>query len=204
MKLFEELVYKEEKYSLILSEEDEIFLPSLFSLKRIWSNFSELDYIATYTIDNYKLLLQSIIVPDNESSPIIRGVKPLKLKSDSFNQDYLEYQSLLEPLSYSGGIVIAKDILWNSEEEICPCYCYQSVIELIFVNGTLVTSIDHSKAMIKIRKNIDKGLRDIHKKRDAKCINRFIKDSLVGEYAQSFRCSKIKQLKKKIGKAIFR
>ena len=49
----------------------------------------------------------------------------------------------------------------------------------------MITTIDHSKAMLRVRKNIDKGYRDLGKFRDRKCIDQFIRTSLLGTYRKT-------------------
>lgn len=102
---------------------------------------------------------------------------------EDYHLIYHSQNDLKIGLTYSGGIIIARDFVesYGNFEEY-PCYCYKRVFELIFEDGRLVTSIDHSKAMTRIRKNIEKGLRDIRSKKDYKCIQRFIKESFVKNY----------------------
>lgn len=195
MQLQEKLIYKGECYKLLLSEEDRIFIPSQLAFDRFWSNLQENDVHTTFIVDGYKLWLQSIMVPFQNNYPVICNVEPLRVKLEDNGKEYLEYQGLFESVSYTGGIIISKDIIWPyTEKELSPCYCYKKVIELIFVEGTLVTTIDHSKAMVRIRMNIEKGLRDRNNFRDARCIRRFIRKSFVCHYVQSSRGTKWKQL----------
>lgn len=92
-----------------------------------------------------------------------------------------------EPCPYWGGIVIGKD-LGNTFEftNDYPCYCYEKVIELIFNEGKLITTADHSKAMNRIRLNIKKGLRSLKNQQDLICINKFLRSSFIKKYSGRF------------------
>lgn len=89
-----------------------------------------------------------------------------------------------EPSNYRGGIVIAKD-LKNPFDfmESYPCYSYQTVMELIFNEGKLITTINHGKAMHRVRMNIEKGLRSLDNDMDLASINKFLRATFVRKYA---------------------
>lgn len=181
MMLREKLIYKDETYQIYLYEED-IFHPSEVGITSVWPSTESLNYEGIYNVDNFNLILHSFTVQSDGAFPDVNGCSPKFLDSDG-NKNTVVYEEVSLPLSYSGAIIIAKDFIdkYGFEEDY-PCYCYKTVIELIFSEGSLITTIDHSKAMLKIRKNIDAGLRDPKVKKDERCINRFIKSSFVGEY----------------------
>lgn len=92
------------------------------------------------------------------------------------------------PVYFRGGIVIGKGLENTFHfEENYPCYCYETVIELIFNEGKLITTIDHSKAMDRIRKNIEKGLRNLDNEIDLASINKFLRKSFVKKYPGNFK-----------------
>jgi len=111
-------------------------------------------------------------------------LKETSLKKENLHiEDYVLFIED-EPSNYRGGIVIAKD-LKNPFDfiESYPCYSYQTVMELVFNEGKLITTINHSKAMHRIRMNIEKGLRSIDNEMDLASINKFLHATFVKKYA---------------------
>lgn len=91
------------------------------------------------------------------------------------------------PCLYRGGIVIGCTLSNTFEfTNDYPCYCYEKVIELIFNEGKLITTADHSKAMDRVRKNIEKGLRSLKNQKDLICINKFLRSSFIKKYSGRF------------------
>lgn len=172
--------YKNQNYILCMSE-NILFHPSKYNISPVWST-SDFEYESTYKVEEYKLLLQSFKVKTDSGYPKINNISPRLLESgDSF--DFMEYKDIFEPLDYTGAVVIVNEFMHDyGFFDYYPCYCYKNVFELIFAEGVLVTTINHNRAMNKIRKNIDAGLRNPKNKTDNRCINRFIKYSLVGDY----------------------
>jgi hypothetical protein len=195
MNLNEEFLYKEECYIVLLSEKNSILYPEIQELLpgEIYNDRDKV--FGTYIVQDYMLLLKDLRVPYKAVYPDIHDITPEKIHGETYS-NFLCYYDLLEPLSYSGGIILANKFIkdYGNEEEY-PCYCYNEVVELIFENGKLITSIDHSKDMIRIRKNIEKGFRDIHNRRDARCIKRFIRSSFVQDYSNTIIRKKWKQIK---------
>lgn len=175
MILQEEFLYKDEIYSLLLSEQENKLNSFLGREPYIRLHQISLQSNIMYSLNEYKLQLHSFFIQRGESSEK-DNIAPAP-----------------EFLDYTGGIILATDFIESfGNADIFPCYCYQKVMELIFNEGTLITTIDHSKAMIRIRKNIIKGLRDIHNKKDNRCIRKFIKDSLVGNYTRTLKRKRIR------------
>lgn len=202
------IIYKGEEYQLLLFEGSAVFNPRSFGISPVWPKSSKFEYFSTCIVEDFNLKVKDFCFTSDGSCPVINGVEAVV--SETFNGiASRKYFNINMPLDYTGALVIAKKFLGDyGNEKDFPCYCYQNVIELIFKDGVLVTTIDHRKAMAKIRKNIDKGLRDINIKKDYKCIKKFVKKSLVGEYFQSATKRRIKKIagklnliknKKKIG-----
>ncbi|BCN31430.1 hypothetical protein [Anaeromicropila herbilytica] len=186
--LYEKILYKGEEYQLYLFEKEYIYHPSEAGVRSIWPATEPLEYENSYRIDERNLILQSVFINANTNTIIddIKGYSP-KVTHEGDNQKIC-FENIDIPLDYSGAMIIRKDFIdkYGYEEEY-PCFCYKVVIELVFNEGCLITAIDHSRAMLKIRKNIDAGLRDPKVKRDKKCINNFINSSFIGEYKWKIR-----------------
>ena len=181
----EEFLYKDETYTLLLSEQDNL-LKAILNQEQQALYFSDTThYVANFYLETYNLMLHSISNIESENNNVSDNLSGTQANG-AFSMEDSSGLSVLLPCT--GGIIIAKDFVESfGNEDIFPGYCYRKVIELIFKEGILITSIDHSKAMLKIRKNIVKGLRDIHNKRDNRCIRKFMKESLVGNYTKTMK-----------------
>lgn len=182
MVLSEQVLYKNESYRLFLYENEHIFHPSEVGITSIWPSTEETYYESTIKIEKLNLILDSFAVRSTAVCPYVNGCAPVFLEEQGEMRTAL-YKNVNIELNYSGAIIIVKDFIDKyGFEDNYPCYCYKKVLELIFNEGCLITTIDHSRAMLKIRKNIDVGLRNPKVRKDSRCINRFIKSSFIGEY----------------------
>jgi hypothetical protein len=176
------LMLDEETFQIILCEKDNIFEPGLFGISPIWSNDKNFEYYSSYFIDDMQLYLRDLTITADRSYPVIGDVKPATYLQENGLETAI-YESINQPISFTGGIIVVNSLVKNyGFFKDFPCFCYKYVRELIFHDGKLITTIDHSKAMHRIRKNLELSLRNLDKKRDVRCINRFIKSSFVGEY----------------------
>lgn len=183
--------YRGERYSLVLSEERQIYKPDAAGVG---------NYYGEYTVDGYDLVIKRLCLCLNgKAVPEIEGSKPTEQFTED-GKEYAGYQNLMESVAYTGGIVIARDFVYGFglNEEEYPCFCYRDVVEFLFQDGKLVTTVDHSKAMVRIRKNLKLGLRDLKKGKDARCIRIFLKKSLIGRYRDSFLKKSMKLAKRKV------
>ncbi len=89
-----------------------------------------------------------------------------------------------EAVSYSGGVLIVKGLL-ETYEEYEDIFSYEAILELIFKDGCLITTVDHSKAGLRIRKNLERGVRSLNKAKDRHCIRAFMHRTLICDYRQS-------------------
>lgn len=89
-----------------------------------------------------------------------------------------------ESVKYSGGVLIVTGLL-EEYREYEDIFSYETVLELIFKNGCLITTVDHSKAALRIRRNLELGLRSMGNARDRVCIQRFMNRTVICDYRQS-------------------
>lgn len=172
----------EDKFYQLLGEEQVIYTPDLFRISATWEKDKESLYISTYEISEHQLYLKNMTISSDRGFPVINEVNPQSVYNDK-GYDTVLYENILEKLSYTGGILIGSDYIknYNTRYDL-PYFLYGKLYELIFEDGKLITTIDHSKAMLRIRKNLDLGLRNLEKERDRKCIKHFLKTSFVGDY----------------------
>ncbi len=181
-------------FQILKCEWKDIVKPDIFGISPTWTNDKNFDYISIYEIKEYQLYLKSFTVTSDRGFPTINGVEPESCLAEKGIQT-VQYKNIMVPVKFTGAIIIGNTLIKNyGLNDDIPCYSYKLVRELIFQDGKLVTTIDHSKDMLRIRKNLDLGLRSLNKARDVKCITHYIKSSFVGDYAHP---DKIKKMKRK-------
>ncbi len=162
--------------------EQEIYTPDLFRIAPTWEKDKDFQYISVYEIKEHQLYLKNMTISSDRGFPVINDVKPQSVYHEN-SLDTVLYEGLMEKLNYTGGVLVGCDYIknYNTKGDM-PYFSYGKLYELIFEDGILTTTVDHSKGMLRIRKNIDLGLRNLEKERDRKCIKHFLKTSFVGEY----------------------
>ncbi len=183
-------------FLILKCEMKEIYQTDILKISPIWADDQYFEYSSIFEIKEYQLYLKSLTVAAAREYPMVNGVCPKPIYSEK-GIDTMQYNNIMVPIKFTGAVIIGNIRIKNHglEEEI-PCYSYKVVRELIFQDGKLVTTIDHSKAMQRIRKNLDLGLRSLNKTRDIKCIRHFLKSSFVGDYEHPDKMSSISQKKK--------
>lgn len=178
-----QVILKGESYSLLLCEKENIFHPQELGIMPVWPKTAGTDSVSVYEIDDYRLYLRDCNISFEGSFPDIQGVSPAPAEGGT-----VKYEGLHYFLNFSGAVIIARDKQIEEENSgLLSCYGYHKVLELIFRCGVLVTTIDHSRSMRRIRKNIEKGLRNMSVKRDIRCVKKFIRSSFVGKYKKGIR-----------------
>lgn len=181
------IIIDKERYEILANEQTYVFHPEYFGISPIWTNDSNFRYKCLFELTDHQLYLKSFQVTSDRGYPIINNVKPEVCNLENGFETVL-YININEPLNYSGAIMFANSLVkdyrlpYRMDLYNPPCFSYKFVGELIFEEGKLITSVNHNKAMRRIRKNIDLGLRSLDKKQDIKCIKKFIKDSFIGDY----------------------
>ncbi len=176
---------KGEQFEVLNCENQFIFHPVVLGISPVWKMNSPYDFDLRMELDNYKISLRQMWVHSDCVMPIVNEVVP-KYGALEKKEGVL-YNNLDIPIQYTGAILMAHTLVNDYgvhiiEGQKYPCYCYKVVYEYVFENGILITTIDHSRAMLRIRKNIDLGYRNLNKKRDMRCIQQFVKSSFIGNY----------------------
>jgi hypothetical protein len=182
----------EDKFYQLLGEEQIIYTPDLFKISATWEKDKDFQYISTYEIKEHQLYLKNMTISSDRGFPVINEIRPQSVYNEK-DIDTVLYENLMETLKYTGGILIGCDYIknYNTRYDL-PYFLYGKLYELVFEDGKLITTIDHSKAMLRIRKNLDLGLRNLDKERDRKCIKHFLKTSFIGDYMHPGRKGKKK------------
>ena len=172
---------KDKLFDIISCEYEYIMHPMIFEINNIDASFTHDSFQYELEINQYKLILNKMWLQTTELLPHINGSQPTEEIINDISG--MRYDDLSIPLKYTGTILAVSDFIreYNGADENAP-FQYRTVYECMFENGMLITTIDHSKAMLRIRKNIDLGYRALERRRDRKCIDRFLKSLFVGDY----------------------
>ena len=184
MKIRNSIIISDLTYEILYCEHD-IFQPDFFHISPTWSDDKEFAYTSQFYLDDYQLYLNNLIISSDRCYPEINGISPEPYILEQ-GRDAVQYSGIMEALGYTGSMIIATQLVKKyTDNSDTPCFSYKFVKELVFREGKLITTIDHSKGMLRIRKNLDSGLRSLDKKRDIKCIQRFIMTSFAGDYKKA-------------------
>jgi hypothetical protein len=169
-------------FRVLEAEQEFIIHPSALGLLPLNLNSLNYPFTCEFSMKDYHLYLNRIVMPKSYSQ-CVSGELISAATVNNVGEE-TEYQYNDFKVSYNGAILIGTNPVkdYNMKGQRYPCFSYQKVYELIYENGILITSVDQSKAMIRIRKNLELGLRSLYNNRDLRCIKRFMNSSFVGDY----------------------
>lgn len=172
MELEQQIYIADKSYKILEIEREYIVHPAAFGLLPLSIASLQTPFSCTFHIEDYHLILDNITLNNNDYN---------NLRSSETEKQF-EIQNC--KVTYSGAILIGSNLVKEyTMKGVKPtCFSYQNVKELVFEDGILITTIDQNRAMLRIRKNIDMGLRSLTSKRDIHCIRRFMNTSFIGEY----------------------
>lgn len=136
-------------------------------------------YYCKYGIKEGALVLKDLNLCLKGEYPDINGVKAIK---ESKKHNYFNvYKDVDIDISYTGGIVIAKDFIrdYYIHMGFQRPYGFNVVYELIFNKGELIQERNVSKEMKQIREELALG--EIHNNK--KDISRFVEESFSLDYS---------------------
>lgn len=165
MNIEQQIIYMNKNYTILSAEQEFILHPSALGILPTTRASLQCSFSCSYQVEDYRLVLTGMELSDDKN----RG-------------QHLENTSLRT--IYNGAVLLGSNLIkeYYLKDDNPACFSYQTVLELIFENGMLITTVDQSKAMLRIRKNIELGLRSLDNNRDIRCIKRFLTTSLVGDY----------------------
>jgi hypothetical protein len=173
----QQLLYLNKNYKILNAEQEFIIHPAAFGIIPITTTSLQCFFTSYFQINDYQLILNRLTIGNGYL------LNSLELKAE--DKELPKIADL--PVAYNGAILIGTDLVKEYYMKgMLACFSYQSVIELVFEEGILITTIDQSKAMSRIRKNIELGLRTLYKTKDIRCIKHFISSAFVGDY-KTFR-----------------
>ena len=155
-------LYRQNKFDIAGISEGELFDIATLDLQpQCSSTACWRGYQAIFGLDESQLVLDTLRVSlytilDNKGwrsdvGPIINGSSPSHDRDDdSFNN---HYDKLKYPLTYSGGLLIARDLIYGLHVHMgfdSP-WKYRTVVELTFEEGVLKHEFDRSQKMAEFR-----------------------------------------------------
>lgn len=166
MNIIQQIKYMNKDYNILHSEQEFIIHPAAVGILPVSKSALQCSFQSEFHIEDYQLFLDRIILYPGEA-----GEKLYEF------QDY--------SVSYNGAVLIGANLVkeYILKGSKPACFSYQNVTELVFEEGNLITNVDQSKAMLRIRKNIDMNLRSLNRGRDVRCIKRFMNSAFVGDYS---------------------
>lgn len=183
-----EMIFHGQEFEVIMIEREDLITKKEINCDILGAEDANLNYHCCFEVKEYRLYLRECeIVCAHGYRAVLQEVTQEEVESDDTKVQ--GNTDLMIPNTYSGSIVIGRGIITTEYQALGkekPCYCYEEVIELIFSQGILVTTINHSRAMKRVRMNLDCGYRTLNKKKDVRCIEKFLRDSFVGEYNERF------------------
>jgi hypothetical protein len=188
----QQLLYLNKNFKILSAEQEYIIHPAVFDLVPLTAASLQCSFISNFQLKNYRLTLDKLLLGTVES-----------LSLAEIKSEVIERKAIVQDFSvcYTGTILIGADLVKEYYYKgNLAFFSYQNVYELVFEDGVLITTVDQSKAMLRIRKNIELGFRSLYNNRDNRCIKRFMNSSLVGDYKMfkfnKSRLSYVKEMKK--------
>lgn len=176
----QQMKYLNKTYAILSAEQEFIIHPAALGLLPLTNASLQCSYFTSFYIKEHRLILEELCIHSAE---------------DLNSKQYLFPE---RTVPYNGAVLLGGDLVkeYSLKNNKIACFSYKSVWELVFEDGILITSVDQSKAMARIRKNIELGLRNLSNSRDVRCIRRFMNSSLIGDYKPlTFASSRLKYLK---------
>jgi hypothetical protein len=166
--------YMDTNFQILYAEQEFIIHPAALGLLPGTADALEQAYHCSFYLKDYQLMLDTMTLTN--------GLQAITDNLPDATEKRYQFKDLA--VSYNGAIIIGWDKVSEYElKNVKPvCFSYRRVYELVFEDGVLITTVDQSKAMLRIRKNIELGLRSLSKNRDIRCIRRFMNSSFVGDY----------------------
>lgn len=185
MNIDQQLNYLNKDYKIISTEQEFIIHPAAIGLMPISHSSLQCLYSSSFHIEDYRLFLDKLVIQGTDNTNLA-----------GTNEKQYEFNGCA--VSYNGAILLGSRMVreYTMKSEKTASFSYQNVLELVFEDGVLITTVDHSKKMLRIRKNIELGLRDLSVNRDVRCIRRFLNSSFIGDYKPFYlTANRLKYLK---------
>lgn len=149
--------YKRRKYDIIAMSRDINFNPRKFGLNPVaMSSACWRGYVCGYKITTKGIFLDKLNISiTNNPVPEINGVKPQSSGCDDTFRGV--YKGLNLPIKYTGSIILGRKFIdrYYIHMGFQRAHAYEEVIEIVFVRGRVVRTIDHSNIAAEIRKQIE-------------------------------------------------
>ena len=161
-------IYKEDNYSIVAISNPIQFNPLDYGIKPVaccsacWNG-----YWCDYHISTKGIMLQNLYInSENDYYPEINNAIPEKEDKKSFQyMGHHLYRNINIFMEYTGKILIGKGFInkYYIHMGYQRAWAYEVLEELVFDNGKLVKTVDHSEMAKKLRKELENRPEEIKK-----------------------------------------
>ena len=167
----DKFIITEKEYSLVATSAPIGFDPKMYGLvPKPISSACWRGYWCIYEVLQKRLYLKDLhISSENNIYPTIHCVNPISDKKDratAFTELFHpKYKNINMPIDFTGKILMGNDFIndYYIHIGIQRSWAYRNLIELIFDNGILTDTIDHSDLAVKMREEINRNLDDVER-----------------------------------------
>jgi hypothetical protein len=147
-------LFQDQKFSIVGVSDENLFHPAEYGkqpLPRITSCWR--GYVATYAILDDKLVLSMLQVNLGREGPPVHNVRPAFSTQGTFDNIY---RNIDLPVDFSGGMLVANGFIQSLYVHMGfhPAWKYETVLDLIFSQGTLLETRDVSRQMAEMREKM--------------------------------------------------
>jgi hypothetical protein len=152
--MHDSFLLEDQKFSLVGVNGGNLFHPAEYGMQplpRVTSCWR--GYISTYKIVSNKLILDMLQINLDQEGPAINHIQPEFPAKNTFNH---LYHGLNLHIDFTGGMLVANGFIQPLYVHMGfhPAWKYQTVLELIFTQGTLVETKDVSRKMAELRQKM--------------------------------------------------
>jgi hypothetical protein len=152
--MHDSFLLEEKKFSVVGVDRENLFHPAQYGMQPLPSVTScWRGYVCTYKTLYNKLLLNMLQTNLDREGPAINNVRPEFPAKGTFNNVYHELDLHID---YSGGMLVADGFIRELHVHMGfhPAWKYETVLELVFSQGTLLEKKDITQQMMELRKEM--------------------------------------------------
>lgn len=145
-------LYNGEGYALILLKGEKLLSPEDYGMKpKIWHTACLEGFYSTYEITNDGLFLKEMTIGKVDGWKPIQGIMPTPNEDIVF--DGFSYKGLNISTTFTGIMLLGRDFILDLRRVYPNPIAYQTVFEVTFAEGKLVSTQDLSRENAQKREN---------------------------------------------------
>jgi hypothetical protein len=175
-------LFQDQKFSLVGVNGGDLFHPATYGMQplpRITSCWR--GYVCTYKTQYSNLILDTLQSNLGQEGPLINHLRPV-FSASTFDNIY---HDLNLHIDFSGGMLVASGFLQELYVHMGfhPAWKYETVFELVFLQGILLETKDVSRQMAELREKITR--QPLQPGRDAS--GQELEDWIASTFKRSYR-----------------